>query len=329
MDIQPFRSEHLDAAVGLFIASAAEQRRATPALPADRLERNRVTDLIARIMAECGGLAALEQGRLVGYLGWWQADDFRGTGRRAAYAPEWAHATAASDPDLTARVYRGLYRAAATQWAAAGCTVHALTLLAHDRAAETTWFWHGFGLLVVDAIRPLAPPGIAPTRVSSPAGLMIRPATVEDAPALAGLDAEHVRHYVAPPVFMAPRPADAADTWAAFLARDDNSAWLAVDQGTPVGFVRFDAHDYDGVDLLAAERVVGINGAYVQLAYRGRHAATAILDAALRDYAARGYEACAVNFESFNPEAAAFWPRYYAPVCLSMMRMPENPTQRI
>jgi len=58
--------------------------------------------------------------------------------------------------------------------------------------------------------------------------------------------------------------------------------------------------------------------------YRGRGAAPALLDAALRDYAARGFERCAVDFESFNPEAASFWVNYFKPVCYSLMRVPET-----
>ena len=33
--------------------------------------------------------------------------------------------------------------------------MHAITLLAQDRAAERAWYWNGFGLTVVDAIRPI------------------------------------------------------------------------------------------------------------------------------------------------------------------------------
>jgi hypothetical protein len=51
--------------------------------------------------------------------------------------------------------------------------------------------------------------------------------------------------------------------------------------------------------------------------------AVALLDAALRDYQAHGLTFCAVNFESFNPEAAAFWMKYFEPVCLSVVRVPE------
>ena len=77
--------------------------------------------------------------------------------------------------------------------------------------------------------------------------------------------------------------------------------------------------------LLPADWGSGVNVAYVRPGYRGPHAAAAILHAGLRHYAALGFPVCAVNFESFNPEAAALWPRYFTPVCLSLMRMPENP----
>jgi hypothetical protein len=52
--------------------------------------------------------------------------------------------------------------------------------------------------------------------------------------------------------------------------------------------------------------------------------AAALLDAALRDYASQGFTCCAVNFESFNPEAVSFWMRYFEPVCLSVLRVPET-----
>jgi hypothetical protein len=49
-----------------------------------------------------------------------------------------------------------------------------------------------------------------------------------------------------------------------------------------------------------------------------------MLDAGLRHYAARGLTTCAVDFEAFNPEAAAFWPRHFAIACMSLMRVPES-----
>ena len=48
-----------------------------------------------------------------------------------------------------------MYQAAAEKWVEAGATSHAVALYAHDRQALDSFFWNGFGLRCVDAIRPL------------------------------------------------------------------------------------------------------------------------------------------------------------------------------
>ena len=65
------------------------------------------------------------------------------------------------------------------------------------------------------------------------------------------------------------------------------------------------------------------NGAYVRAAHRGQRAGKTMLQAALEHYERLGLNALYTNFEAFNPEAACFWPRYFRPVCLSLMRVPE------
>jgi ribosomal protein S18 acetylase RimI-like enzyme len=272
--------------------------------------------LLGNLFQDCPGVIAVEADRLVGYLGWFVVDRFRATDRRGAYVPEWGHATA---HHRQPEIYRALYRAAAEQWSAAGCGVHAITLLAHDQAAQQAWFWNGFGLAVVDAVRPMQP-----LEISCQTDLAIRKATVNDAAHLAALDAEHRQHYTRSPIFMAPRASTTADQFVEFVSRPKNSVWLALDREDPIGFLRCEGYELDGVAIVESDQTIGITGAYVRPAYRGRQAAAAVLDAALRDYAARGFTCCAVDFESFNPEAATFWMKYFQPVGLSVLRVPEN-----
>jgi GNAT superfamily N-acetyltransferase len=317
MKITPFDPQFLPHAAELFVQNLAALRAAAPSLP-DRLEHpDRATAKLAQLFQRCPGVMAVaDDGRMAGFLGWFTVDGFRGAQRRAAYVPEWGHATLAERrPDI----YRALYRAAAEQWSAAGCGVHAITVLAHDQAAQQVWFWNGFGLLVVDAVRPMQPLD-APVHTD----LAVRAATLDDAARLATLDAEHCQHYVRSPIFMAPRAGDSASQFAEFLARPKNSVWLALDGAEPVGFLRFEGYDFDCAAIVQSEQTIRINGAYVRPAYRGRRAATALLDAALRYYAGRGFTCCAVDFESFNPEAAVFWPKYFEPVAFSLARVPEN-----
>jgi GNAT superfamily N-acetyltransferase len=252
----------------------------------------------------------------VGYLtSWFPIASFRDADRVGAYSPEWAHGVVGSH---RVAISRALYRAASSGWAAAGCDVHAITLLRGDNTILDAWFWSGFGMGTVDAVRPMSP-----LVLPAPVGYSVRPAGADDATSLATLQIEQYRHHTEPPVFMALRAADDPDAWSAFLAEPGNTAWLAEDGGGPFGFLRFD-REFNGADVTASDAGGFISGAYVRASHRRRGVAAAILDAALRDYAERGLTCCAVDFEAFNPEAAGFWMRYFTPVCHSLMRVPES-----
>ena len=315
MEIVPFQPAFLPQASALFAQNFQRLRKAVPVLP-DAVEGPwPAAEKLAWLFGFCPGIAALEDGKLIGYMGWFTVERFRGSARKGAYCPEWGHAALEG---RKSEVYRAMYRAASAQWAAAGCQVHALTLLAHDPDAERTWFWNGFGLTVVDAIRPMVPLG-----VSLAGDLCIRKATQEDAGVLSQLDAEHCQHYSHPPVLMPLPTNESPAEFAAFLAHPKNRIWLALDGETPVGFMRFTGGNFDAVEIINADTTVMINAAYVRPAYRGRRAAVLMLESAIREYAALGIERLAVNFESFNPEAALFWMRYFEPICLSVLRVPE------
>jgi GNAT superfamily N-acetyltransferase len=316
MEITPFRSDYSLDAAALFVQNYKALRRSVPVLPALMEHCDGVADRLDRLMRSRPGVAALEGGRLVGYMGWYMFYNCRETGRRAAFCPEWAHGAADS---ARPAIYRALYRAASAQWAAEGCQVHGISLLAHDHEAVKTWFWNGFGLTVVDAIRSLAPlEGV------SPDGFTVRKATPDDADLLAILDGEHWQHYARPPVFMVPQQPTGAAGFADLLSRPRNSVWLAIQGSDPMGFMRFEGSSVGAAEIVSAESTVAITGAYVRPTYRGRRVAACLLDAALRDYASQGAERCSVDFESFNPEAAVFWMKYFEPVSLSALRVPES-----
>jgi ribosomal protein S18 acetylase RimI-like enzyme len=315
MEILPLDPAFLPQAAALFGEKFKRLRQAVTCVP-DRLQEPQlVIDRLAFLVDNYPAFMALDGGRLVGYLAAWLVDDFRGAGRKAAYSPEWGHAALPGQEHL---VYKALYRPAAGRWAESGCQMHAITLLADDHMAEKIWFWNGFGLVVVDAVRSTGPLGIPS---SSP--ISFHKASMDDIPILCALDEEHWRHYTRSPIFMAPRPGWNADQAGAFLARPQNNVWLALDGSSPAGFIRFAAMERDSVDILDAESVIYISGAYVRPDYRGRGIATHLLDRALQDYARQSFTCCSVDFESANPEAASFWPRYFEPVCYSLLRVPE------
>jgi GNAT superfamily N-acetyltransferase len=319
MIITPLTRQQIATAAALFASNFTRFHQSAPALPAQMEDPAAAEGYLENLLAHSKAIAAFDGDRLVGYLGWWLIDAFRDTDRKAAYCPVWAHAVAADDTRAVSRIYRALYRAASAEWLAAGCQVHAVTLLAGNEAAREVWFWNGFGLAVVDAVRSLDSLGIP-----CPDGYALRRAVPADARSLALIEAEHWRHYAEPPTLMVANAASSTDEFIQLLENPDNSVWVAWKGAELAAYLRFEGLSHGATEIVSAEDTVACTGAYTRPAHRGKKIAAALLDSALAEFRARGLARCSVDFESFNPEAASFWVKYFQPVCYSVMRVPER-----
>ena len=94
--------------------------------------------------------------------------------------------------------------------------------------------------------------------------------------------------------------------------------WAALREGRPVGFMRVSRE----CEHFAAGHasVMNVGGTYVLPEERGRGIGTLLLGAATGWMAEQGYARCGVDYESINPYAQAFWPRYFMPYTGSVVR---------
>ncbi len=299
----------------LFVENYEKYYASHPVLPQKLMDAGKVAGYLYQTCEEYSALAAAQDGEILGYLGWFVFDNFRDTGRRAAFTPVWAHAAL---EEHWALIYRELYQAAAQRWQAQGCEMMAATFLAADDFARDFWFWNGYGMTVVDAVRALDPLGVPDV-----AGLSIRKADLSDLDTLAELDAAHCAHYTAAPVWMCPRTASDREFYKDFLENEPNSIWLALQAGKPVGYMQFEQLGTSASEIVRDDGTISITGAYVDPDHREQKAAAHLLDAGLAHYRQLGFKRCATDFESFNPNAAGFWKKYFEPVCYSAIRHPE------
>jgi hypothetical protein len=82
INIVKFRSEFLKPAAVLFVQGYKKQCRAVPTQPISMGDPDLVAGKLSVFNGTQPGLAAIDKGQLVGYLGWFIADDFRGPGIR-------------------------------------------------------------------------------------------------------------------------------------------------------------------------------------------------------------------------------------------------------
>lgn len=316
LQISPLQIKDIPSAVSLFIQEVRELNARLPEVPDFKLDKQVLSSELRALILSSKALAAISDDGIVGYLGWNVYDNFRGVSRRTTYSPDYAHAAPGLEKH---KIYQALYNAASKDWYSTACKAFVLTLLANHGHSEAFWFWNGYGLLVVDAIRSssLALPHI-------PADFLIRKATQPDLESIVQLDQEHYRHYPQPPTLMVPRSPRSTSQLAGIINSEKSSIWIAKDSGILVGFMSFEMMSEGATMLVTSEANIAITSAYVQPQFRGINVGAGILGSALREYSQRGFQTCSVDFESVNPFAANFWMKFFKPVCLSVMRVPEN-----
>jgi GNAT superfamily N-acetyltransferase len=288
--VVPFSPNHVEPAAELVARRVHVARSHEPLIPSTLEDPKRVAGLLARLPDQGLGVAAMDGGRLAGFLGAVGIELWGGLG---AYVPEWGHA--ASDPD----VITALHEAASRRWLADRRTVHTVTLWADDVGGEAAWHGLGFGRAVIDTVRELLP--------LDGGEVLVRRADTGDAPAVALLERALWEHLAGPPTCRVhPEPAGEAATEDR-LRGGDRPVWLAMDDSRPLGYLSMEPHEVYPI-ALAAPHVVRCDGAFVAPDARRRGIGAALLEAGLRWASESGFGLCAVDYESANREAGRFWP---------------------
>ncbi len=332
MDIRPIDSAgSIEAAAALSVAEHERLRAALPFLPA-----RSAADFAPRIewmVREGTVLGLYDKAELRAFFGFFVIDDFRNAGP-GCLCPDWCHGAAPGARAFDA--YRALYREIAPAFIGKGCRIHAAGAYSTDTAANEALCLTGFGRIVLDACRPtadlaseLAGGAGGPDEAAAAAGgaagtggtaTAIRAALPSDAEALAALDVILASHIAAPPVLMPNTHGSDAAEWVEWLAQPDAVAMVAETDEGIIGFLKGEEPQFDVTYSVQDENDLAITGLFVRPDLRGRGIARSLLSALAGHAQAAGKSLMSVDFETMNPEAYAFWPRFFKPVTWSYER---------
>lgn len=301
--------KHLEDAADLVATNYRLLREQVRHMPARYEDSAVLLPMIRDLASKIPGVAAIQGGRLAGFCVAMVLPSWHG--KRTAYSPEWANG---ADVEDSRRIYQEMYARLSAEWVADRCLTHAITLLAHDRAAVEAWHWLSFGLAGADGVRDLAPvPG-------SEAPVDIRQAGVEDIEAVMALGEALRRHMASAPTFLPLGAGDGREAFERWLANPDKAEWLAFQNGQAVASMKVGPANENACYVIREGGTASIVGAFTEEATRGRGVGTALLNRTLEWARSKGYVRCAVDFEPQNIQASRFWPRYFKPVCYSLVR---------
>lgn len=254
------------------------------------------------------GVVALEADQVVGFLGstgpWPNQFDTQTPG---VYSPLEAHGAL---DGTGARIWQRMYQAAAERWVAAGAGWHAITLHGYEQAAQHALWQYGFGQRCADAVRLVEPLGAAP--VSG-----VTCCELADGHAVQHLQQGLCRHMRQSPCFKADTD-DSIICWLNKVKSRQVRVFAAMVAGVPVASIEVKA---EGETYFTGhEKMANICGTFCVEEWRGKGVSKLLLAHVLQTLQNEQYQYLGVDYETTNPTAAGFWPKYFTPYTLSLVR---------
>lgn len=257
------------------------------------------------------GVAAFEGDTMVGFLGCYNPwDGAFDSNVKGTFTPIHAHGCVKEN---RARIYGMMYQKIAELLVNQGVLYHGIALYAHDEETISAYFHNGFGHRCSDAIRRMELiPDIMPAK-----GISFAELPLGEAKQVRELRRKLSRHMGESSCFMYTTEREFAE-W--IVKRESNSSriFVANDKELPVAFVEI----CDEAETFVTElpSVKNICGAFCMPEYRGRQIYQNLINYTVEVLKKEGYQHLGVDYESFNPTAQHFWPKYFEPYTCSVTR---------
>ena len=311
MNIIPLETGLLPQLQEIALAAHRAEQQSVPAL--GQADEARLAPALASLLAKPCGVAAMERGRMVGYLAFTPPEEGKQSGV-TAYSPAFANGAARWTDRAKVSCY--LFTAAAERLLRQGVDRYEIGVYAHDRDALAGYAWSEFGIQCTECLRMAD----APVRGATDADcrfeeldLPARLARMDELLCQWRLLADHLRQS---PVFYA--GCEFTDeVFRGYLSRPETRLFAVMRGGKIVGMM--DALP-EAPFFTCEEGVANVGDLFLSPSLRGKGLAQGLLAFACQRLRADGFSRLWVCHGTANPTALRFWDRYFENVTYTFTR---------
>jgi GNAT superfamily N-acetyltransferase len=308
MLIEKLCSTHLGEITRIALDNYKEELNKTISLPLIDNAFDVIYSSLSNLADNELGVVAIEDGKLIGYLTGIPVDNMFGN-VKGIFCPIHAHGAIKENRK---EIYQRLYQKVAEIWVSNDIFTHSIALYAHDIESVNTFFWNGFGLRCVDAVRTVEQIETKTTKYD------IRQISPGEAELIHSLELKLVFHINSSPVFMPIYKKLSVENLANWLSYKNNYIWAAFDEGKAVAYIKLNK---DGENFITESAdMMNICGAYTIEHIRGTGVSAQLLSYALDFLNKSGVRYCGVDFESLNLTASRFWMKHFEAYTFSVVR---------
>ena len=253
-------------------------------------------------------LIAEKDNQLAGFIAWMYFDFHK---EATAFCPIVGHSSLIDGEES---IYRILYTAASRIWVSANRFNHLWMTFFDNIPLKDMLYDIGFGSYVIDACRK-----VTPGMISSDCPYRITKATIDDTDILLSFANETEKYYHDAPIFLK-RELFSRDEIYNIIQKQH--AFLAWDGDSLIGIMSFNTNQGFHYERLTSNQsaYVGGIGGYIKSEYRGQGIGSRLLQEMINYCCEVRKSFVHVSFESANPYANMFWPKYFKPVIRSVRR---------
>ncbi|MBQ8791699.1 MAG: GNAT family N-acetyltransferase [Ruminiclostridium sp.] len=308
---EKFTEKHIDDAVKLALAELETGKKHYPDLPDGDFTES-ITGTLHWLCSQPFGKAAIEKGRLIGYLlfaGPW--DGFFGD-VKGVFSPLGGSAFS-YDCENRGRLASMLFESVSEDFVKQGIYSCALSRYAYDEETAKSFILNGFGIRCTDAVRKLSEFNLP---CNSYDGILFKELPADKFNEVEYLQRGLHKHLAGAPVFF---PAYDFDKWFEnWIKRETMRIFVAESEGKIIGFISVDD---DAENFITGyDTMKNICGAFFNENYRGRGIAQGLLSFIANTLKAEGITHLGVDCETLNPTALNFWGKYFTPYTYSFAR---------
>lgn len=288
-----------------------EEREFTPSLPLDV----KVPDMKYLFDSNLG-VVAIEGNQVIGFISCFSPwEPCFWSNARGTFSP--MHGNGAVKENR-GKIYQRMVQVAIDKWVKAGISYYGIALYEHDEEAKKALFAYGFGHRCTDAVRDMEPICFDAARNGEPKEKLIyREIDKSEVAKVRDLRKMLSAHLAESPCFMYDTDEE-IEEWITMAEGRDTRIFAAMKGEKAIAFMEIN----DEGENFATEydRMKNICGTFCLPEYRGQNIYQNLLNYVIKVLKNEGYTTLGVDYESINPTAESFWPKYFTPYTCSVTR---------
>ncbi len=312
--LKALTSNHISDIVHLILNKCKQANLIFPNLFDQIPIETKLSSMLDDFFVKNSGYGAFRKNELVSFLlGFSGIPHLKGQ-EQGIYIPLWGH----YQSNIDDQQFFLLYRTLAQEIVNDGVFNHIITYLPNNPLLQEQLFTLGFGLLVIDAIRPMELISTKPLQSK----FVVRSMTSDDHNDVNQLEIDLSSNLQTSPTFLHSSLSGQSSPLSDFIS-DKNQTFVVEFEDKIVAATRC-VLGSSNLDLLDHSQTIAINFANTYPEFRGMGLGTHLVNEVLKWGQTHQSTRCTVDFESANLIATRFWLSLFTPIGFSAIRKMDN-----